>query len=129
MTEEEKAAAKLQKEQEKAAAKLQKEQERAAAKLKKEEEKAAAKLQKEQEKAAAKTKKAQQDQEKADAKEPTPAGGGEVEEEEYDDEAVKVEKFEHKGDEYLRSADNVLYDWRPTHQSGDGTRARARSLS
>ena len=111
MTEEEKAAAKLQKEQEKAAAKLQKEQERAAAKLKKEEEKAAAKLQKEQEKAAAKTKKAQQDQEKADAKEANAQQeAAEVEEEEYDDEAVQVEKFEHKGNEYLRSADNVLYD-------------------
>ena len=111
MTEEEKAAAKLQKEQEKAAAKLQKEQERAAAKLKKEEEKAAAKLQKEQERAAAKTKKAQQDQEKADAKEANAQQeAAEVEEEEYDDEAVKVEKFVHKGKEYLRSADDVLYD-------------------
>ena len=76
-----------------------------------EEEKAAAKLQKEQEKAAAKTKKAQQDKEKADAKEANAQQEAvEVEEEEYDDEAVKIEKFEHKGNEYLRSADNVLYD-------------------
>jgi hypothetical protein len=107
MTEEEKTAAKAKKEEEKAAAKAKKEEERAAAKLQKEQERAAAKAQKE----ATKAKKAQQDQEKADAKEANAQQeAAEVEEEEYDDEAVKVERFEHEGKEYLRSADNVLYD-------------------
>jgi len=111
MTEEEKAAAKVQKEQERAEAKAKKEQEKADAKAKREQEKADAKAKKEQEKAAAKTKKAQQEQDKADAKEANAQQEAtEVEEEEYDDEAVKVEKFEHEGKEYLRSADNVLYD-------------------
>jgi len=112
MTEEEKAAAQAKKEEEKAAAKAKREEERAAAKAKREEERAAAKAKKEEEKAAAKTKKAQQEQDKADAKEANAQQeAAEVEEEEYDDEAVKVEKFEHGGKEYLRSADNVLYDF------------------
>ena len=87
------------------------EEEKAAAKAQKEQERAAAKAKKEQEKADAKAQKAQQEQEKADAKEANAQQeAAEVEEEEYDDEAVQVEKFEHGGDEYLRSADNVLYD-------------------
>jgi hypothetical protein len=109
MTAEEKEAAKQAKAAEKEAAKQAKEAEKEAAKQAKAAEKEAAKQakaaeKKQTEEAKAELKAANAEQEDA-----------ELQEEEYQEEATKVEKFEHDGKTYLRAADNVLYDME-THE-------------
>jgi hypothetical protein len=109
MTAEEKEAAKQAKAAEKEAAKQAKEAEKEAAKQAKAAEKEAAKQarateKKQTEEAKAELKAANAEQEDA-----------ELQEEEYQEEATKVEKFEHDGKTYLRAADNMLYDME-THE-------------
>ena len=90
---------------EKAAAKAAKEQEKLAAKAAKEAEKLAAKEAAKAAKAAPKAKK-----EKAAAPVPVPAPTPAPEEEEEEEEELVVTKFEFKGNTYLRTKANVLYD-------------------
>jgi chemotaxis protein histidine kinase CheA len=120
VSKEEKEAAKLKAKEEKEAAKLKAKEEKEAAKLKAKEEKEAAKLKAKEEKEAAK--KATQKTKKAVeapkievtddvvAELQAKVEELELEEEEVDEEATPVVKFEHNGVTYLKDEDGVMYD-------------------
>jgi hypothetical protein len=120
VSKEEKEAAKLKAKEEKEAAKVKAKEEKEAAKLKAKEEKEAAKLKAKEEKEAAK--KATQKTKKAVeapkievtddvvAELQAKVEELELEEEEVDEEATPVVKFEHNGVTYLKDEDGVMYD-------------------
>jgi len=134
VSKEEKEAAKLKAKEEKEAAKVKAKEEKEAAKLKAKEEKEAAKVKAKEEKEAAK--KATQKAKKAVEAPKTEVTDDvvaelqakveelELEEEEVDEEATPVVKFEHNGVTYLKDEDGVMYDMESQEPVGrwDGTK-------
>ena len=120
VSKEEKEAAKLKAKEDKEAAKVKAKEEKEAAKLKAKEEKEAAKVKAKEEKEAAKkaTQKAKKVVEAPKIEVTDDAVADlqakveelELEEEEVDEEATPVVKFEHNGVTYLKDEDGVMYD-------------------